>query len=281
MACVGQQTVEGKRIPFGFHHRTLPHFIKDDYSLVSRGFVENSFVAGLTPSEFFFHTMAGRDGLIDTYMKTAETGYIRHCLIKAMESVMVKYDGTVRNQAEQLIQLRYGEDGLDAVLVEFQTMPTLKPSNQAFEKNFKFDAYNERQLRRCLTEDIIKDMLGDHHTLQELEKEWDQLKDDREALRQIFPSGDSKIVLPCNLQRMIWNARKIFRIDRYKPTDIHPLKIVEGVKELCKKLVVVPGEDRLSIQANENATLLMKILIRSTLCSKRVIDEFRLSAESF
>ncbi|KAK3607289.1 hypothetical protein CHS0354_002914 [Potamilus streckersoni] len=281
IACVGQQNVEGKRIPFGFRHRTLPHFIKDDYGPESRGFVENSYLAGLTPSEFFFHAMGGREGLIDTAVKTAETGYIQRRLIKAMESVMVKYDGTVRNQVEQLIQLRYGEDGLDAVLVEFQTMPTLKPSNRAFEKNFKFDANNERQLRRCLTEDIIKDMLGDHHTLQELEKEWDQLKDDREALRQIFPSGDSKIVLPCNLQRMIWNARKIFRIDRYKPTDIHPLKIVEGVKELCKKLVVVPGEDRLSIQANENATLLMKILIRSTLCSKRVIEEFRLSAESF
>lgn len=71
-------------------------------------------------------------------------GYIQRRLIKAMESVMVKYDGTVRNQVEQLVQLRYGEDGLDAVHVEFQTMPTLKPSNRAFERQFKFDATNER-----------------------------------------------------------------------------------------------------------------------------------------
>lgn len=72
------------------------------------------------------------------------SGYIQRRLIKAMESVMVKYDGTVRNQVEQLIQLRYGEDGLDACCVEFQQMPTLKPSNKAFEKKFKFDASNER-----------------------------------------------------------------------------------------------------------------------------------------
>ena len=72
------------------------------------------------------------------------SGYIQRRLIKAMESVMVKYDGTVRNQVEQLVQLRYGEDGLDAVHVEFQTMPTLKPSNKAFERQFKFDATNER-----------------------------------------------------------------------------------------------------------------------------------------
>jgi len=74
IAVVGQQNVEGKRIPFGFKHRTLPHFIKDDYGPESRGFVENSYLAGLTPTEFFFHAMGGREGLIDTAVKTAETG---------------------------------------------------------------------------------------------------------------------------------------------------------------------------------------------------------------
>lgn len=72
------------------------------------------------------------------------TGYIQRRLIKAMESVMVKYDGTVRNQVEQVIQLRYGEDGLAGEHVEFQNMPSLKPSDKAFEKMFKFDPTNER-----------------------------------------------------------------------------------------------------------------------------------------
>lgn len=36
----------------------------------------NSFYSGLTPTEFFFHTMAGREGLVDTAVKTAETGYM-------------------------------------------------------------------------------------------------------------------------------------------------------------------------------------------------------------
>ena len=61
-------------MPFGFRHRTLPHFIKDDYGAESRGFVENSYLAGLNPTEFFFHAMGGREGLIDTAVKTAETG---------------------------------------------------------------------------------------------------------------------------------------------------------------------------------------------------------------
>ncbi len=71
-------------------------------------------------------------------------GYIQRRLIKSMESVMVKYDNTVRNQIEQVIQLRYGEDGLAGELVEFQQLPTLKPSNKAFEAKFKFDPTNER-----------------------------------------------------------------------------------------------------------------------------------------
>ena len=81
IACVGQQNVMGKRIPFGFSGRTLPHFAKDDFGSESRGFVENSYLRGLTPQEFFFHAMGGREGLIDTAVKTAETGYIQRRLV--------------------------------------------------------------------------------------------------------------------------------------------------------------------------------------------------------
>ncbi|KAI4468651.1 dna-directed rna polymerase [Holotrichia oblita] len=281
IACVGQQNVEGKRIPFGFRKRTLPHFIKDDYGPESRGFVENSYLAGLTPSEFYFHAMGGREGLIDTAVKTAETGYIQRRLIKAMESVMVHYDGTVRNSVGQLIQLRYGEDGLCGEMVEHQTLPTLKLSNKAFERKFRFDPSNERYLRRVFNEDVIKELMGSGEVISELEREWEQLQKDREALRQIFPSGESKVVLPCNLQRMIWNVQKIFHINKRAPTDLSPLRVIRGIRELLQRCIIVAGEDRLSKQANENATLLFQCLVRSTLCTKCVSEEFRLSTEAF
>ena len=86
-----------------------------DKSSLSFSFVENSYLAGLTPAEFFFHAMGGREGLIDTAVKTAETGYIQRRLIKAMESVMVNYDGTVSQinricftQCTHLSVFRYG-----------------------------------------------------------------------------------------------------------------------------------------------------------------------------
>eukprot|EP00057_Strongylocentrotus_purpuratus_P012996 XP_011667470.1 PREDICTED: DNA-directed RNA polymerase II subunit RPB1 isoform X2 [Strongylocentrotus purpuratus] len=281
IACVGQQNVEGKRIPFGFRHRTLPHFIKDDYGPESRGFVENSYLAGLTPSEMFFHAMGGREGLIDTAVKTAETGYIQRRLIKAMESVMVRYDGTCRNSNDQLVQLRYGEDGLDGTSIEFQNLASLKPSHKAFEKRFKFDYNNEKMLRRCFNEKIVKDVVANAHVHLELEKEYDQLKEDREVLRKIFPKGESKVALPCNLDRMIWNAQQIFHINTRLPSELHPSFVLEGVRDLKKKLVIVKGEDAISRQAQENATYLMNCLIRSTLSSTRVAQEHKLSPESF
>ena len=209
IAYVGQQSVGEQRIPFGFRKRTLPHFKKDDYGPESRGFVQNSYLAGLTPSEFYFHAMGGREGLIDTAVKTAETGYIQRRLIKAMESVMVHYDGTVRNSVGQLIQLRYGEDGLSAEALQFQTLPTVKLSNKAFEKKFKFGPSDERYLRRIFIEEITRELISSAEVITEIEHEWEQLEQDREALRQIFPTGENKVVLPCNLQRIIWNAHNI------------------------------------------------------------------------
>ncbi len=139
LACVGQQNVEGKRIPFCFRDRTLPHFVKDDFGPESRGFVENSYLRGLTPQEFFFHCMGGREGLIDTAVKTAETGYIQRRLVKALEDVMVKYDYTVRNSLGDVIQFLYGEDGMDGQTVETQPLDALKMSNEGVVLKYQHD----------------------------------------------------------------------------------------------------------------------------------------------
>uniref|UniRef100_A0A1B0DNY2 DNA-directed RNA polymerase subunit n=1 Tax=Phlebotomus papatasi TaxID=29031 RepID=A0A1B0DNY2_PHLPP len=176
---------------------------------------------------------------------------------------------------------RYGEDGLCGETVEFQNLPTVKLSNKAFEKRFKFDPSNERYLRKIFNENVIKELTESGFVIQELESEWEQLSRDREMLRQIFPSGESKVVLPCNLQRMIWNVQKIFHINKRVPTDLSPLKVMQGVKELLQKCIIVAGNDKISKQANENATLLFQCLVRSTLCTKYVAEEFRLTGEAF
>jgi DNA-directed RNA polymerase II subunit RPB1 len=283
-ACVGQQNVEGKRIPFGFKDRTLPHFTKDDHSPESRGFVENSYLRGLTPQEFFFHAMGGREGLIDTAVKTAETGYIQRRLVKALEDVTVKYDGTVRNALGEIIQFTYGEDGMDGSKVEKQKLITLGLNEEEMRKNFFVDISSPVVFKMGSIEpSIIQDLINTQGSQDRLNKEFVTLLRDRDLLREEIFRGNSvdKWALPCNLQRMIANAQNTFGIDRSKPTDLHPLHILNGVEELLKGLVVVRGSDQLSIEAQKNATLLFRIHVRSTLAVKKVIEDYRLSTHAF
>ena len=135
-ACLGQQNVDGKRIPYGFEHRTLPHYTKYDDSAVARGFVESSYINGLSPQELFFHAMGGRIGLIDTAVKTSTTGYIQRRLIKGLEDLMVNYDMTIRTNKNKLVQFSYGDDSIDTVKVENQDLPIVDMSVQDIYSHF-------------------------------------------------------------------------------------------------------------------------------------------------
>jgi DNA-directed RNA polymerase subunit A' len=112
-AIVGQQSVRGKRIMRGYLERALPHFKWGDPSSRARGFVNASYRDGLDPMEFFFHSMGGREGLVDTAVRTQQSGYMQRRLINALEHLRIEYDGTVRNSTGDIIQLCYGEDGVD------------------------------------------------------------------------------------------------------------------------------------------------------------------------
>jgi DNA-directed RNA polymerase II subunit RPB1 len=135
-ACLGQQNVDGKRIPYGFEHRTLPHYTKYDDSAIARGFVESSYINGLSPQELFFHAMGGRIGLIDTAVKTSTTGYIQRRLIKGLEDLMVNYDMTIRTNKRKLVQFSYGDDSIDTVKVENQELPIVDMSIQDIYSHF-------------------------------------------------------------------------------------------------------------------------------------------------
>ena len=123
MLVLGQQNVNGQRIQDGFVMRTLPHFPKGSKAPMARGFVESSFCSGLQPWEFFFHTMGGREGLVDTAVKTAETGYMQRKLMKALEDLALKYDDTVRNSSQGIVQFIFGDDGLSPALMEGSAKP--------------------------------------------------------------------------------------------------------------------------------------------------------------
>ena len=123
VAVVGQQIIGGKRVADGFEDRSLPHFPKNARQPPSKGFVRNSFFTGLHPTEFLFHAISGREGLVDTAVKTAETGYMSRRLMKSLEDLSTQYDNTVRNGSSHIIQFQYGDDRLDPVDMEAKAKP--------------------------------------------------------------------------------------------------------------------------------------------------------------
>jgi len=116
---LGQQNLKGGRIIPALNHgkRTLPHYphgeLPFEQEYESKGFVSSSFIKGLNPKEFYFHAMCGREGVCDTAMGTAKSGYMQRRIIKLTEDIKIQYDGTVRDQTGKIYQLSYGDDGFD------------------------------------------------------------------------------------------------------------------------------------------------------------------------
>lgn len=130
---LGQQVLEGKRVPVMVSGKTLPSFKPFETHIRAGGYITDRFLTGVKPQEYFFHAMAGREGLIDTAVKTARSGYLQRCLIKGMEGMKVEYDSSVRDSDGTLVQFLYGEDGLDV-------------TKQMYLRDFRFLAENHLSL---------------------------------------------------------------------------------------------------------------------------------------
>ena len=235
-SCVGQQTVDGKRIPYGFNNRTLPHYNKFDNSPEARGFVENSFISGLTPQELFFHAMGGRVGLIDTAVKTSQTGYIQRRLIKGMEDLKVEYDMTVRNNKNKIIQFTYGDDNFDTITVENQKLPLVSMSLEDIYLHFDMS----------VDKNII---LYTSDTLKRIKKQKTELKNKcklmidnfidyrKEIVDKVFNNTDSDVIhMPIAFTHLINNIQGQQNININSLVDITPLETFELIENGLKRL---------------------------------------------
>ncbi|SMO34841.1 DNA-directed RNA polymerase subunit A' [Halorubrum cibi] len=146
---VGQQAVRGERINRGYEDRTLAHYEADDLSAEAHGFVENSYRGGLTPEEFFFHAMGGREGLVDTAVRTSKSGYLQRRLINALSELEAQYDGTVRDTSGRIVQFEFGEDGTSPIKVssgEGDGIDVDGIADRVLESEFASDDEKERFL---------------------------------------------------------------------------------------------------------------------------------------
>ena len=237
ISCLGQQNVDNKRIPYGFDNRTLPHFTKYDDSPSARGFVENSFIAGLTPEELFFHAMGGRIGIIDTAVKTSQTGYIQRRLIKGLEDLKVEYDMTVRNNKNKIIQFSYGDDGFDPVKVESQPLYLAQMSLEDIYTHYQMPAVNTSTKTKA---DDVYVAAFTKPTIKRLAKQSDELaKRTKELIdwaiqartglvMNVFGYRDNKNVnMPVSFIHIINNIQGQNYINVNSLVDITPLETLE------------------------------------------------------
>lgn len=133
--------------------------------------MENSYLQGLSPQEFFFHAMGGREGLIDTAVKTANSGYIQRRLVKALEDLMIHYDNTVRSCTGSVVQFLYGEDGMDGVAIEKQRLVHLRDSPEQFAARFVYDvgATVPEWMPKALADKLLMEPSVKQYHIQEIE----------------------------------------------------------------------------------------------------------------
>ena len=232
ISCLGQQNVDGKRIPYGFTDRTLPHFTKYDDSPSARGFVESSFISGLTPTELFFHAMGGRVGLIDTAVKTSQTGYIQRRLVKGLEDIKVAYDMTVRNSMGKIIQFAYGDDGFDPTRVENQTLPLVKMSLEEIHSHFQLPqpkardpayiaAFTSAALRRTRRQypKFTERIAG-------LIQEQVAMRDS--VVAKVFGhKDDMRVHIPVSFKHLVSNVQGQLQINSNSQCDITPMEALD------------------------------------------------------
>jgi DNA-directed RNA polymerase II subunit RPB1 len=253
MGLLGQQLVAGKRIQYTLQDRTLPHFPRFDDGFESRGFVENSFITGLRPAEFFFHAMGGREGLIDTAVKTSDSGYIQRKLVKSMEDLHVEYDGTVRNVNNSIVQFHYGGDGIDTTAVEKQPCELGMMSMETIYKEFACSKADFDGIVKGDLTDSPPDMVQ-------------QILEDRDKLvKQVFQfTKSTDVFAPVNLKRLVEKYRNTFATK----TDLTPDYVVSELDKMTHE----------SLMAHNKV---FHILLRFYLAPKKSILGLRLSKDMF
>jgi DNA-directed RNA polymerase II subunit RPB1 len=253
IALLGQQIIDGKRVQYTLKDRSLPHFTKFDDGIESRGFVESSFVQGLRPAEYFFHAMGGREGLIDTAVKTSDTGYIQRQMMKTMEDMHAAYDGTVRNNTGVIIQYRYGEDGVDSTQVESQPIDLALLTLEEIYRRYALTPADVAAVSEAADGSQPPDLV-------------DEIVRDRDMLvNEVFSHNKkSGVLAPVHLKRLIDGYRNPYSTK----TDLTAAYVVEELTKLIKEPYMVQNR-------------LFHCLLRFYLAPRRCILEYRMTQKIF
>jgi len=278
--CVGQQVLEGARIKKKVNGRSLPYFHQNDDTAEGRGFVRRPFLWGLKPTEFIFHNMTSREGLIDTAIRTASSGYIQRKLIKSEEDIYVSYDLTVRTMNNTIIQFIYGDSGIDTTRQYSHDMKIIKMDNTELASKYKFTKQELKNFKNFSEADNNK-----YYKL--LIKMRDEM---REAIRKRslnYITLESSFMLPINFKRIVSNLREE---GSKKGTKLEPKYVLdkfdnmveyENTQLSCMTKETAKNKKSLKYKDEIISKYMFKFALHEFLSPKVCIFDMGLSKETF
>lgn len=279
---IGQQQIEATWAVEQLYRRTLPHFYKDDLAGEAHGFVENSFLSGLKPTEYWFHATAGRVGTISKTVKTAETGYIQRKLIKVLEDLRVYYDGTVRNANNLIFQTVYGSDGFDSSFHENQKIIFLTYNITRLHHEFKqmpeSGAGPKWSDEKILLPSVLTSMQSKKGWEQRFDAEFQEIEKNYHRLRNdVFKAGIPEYIKsPIHFNRIINNIVTQFNLHPDGQTDLNPIDVIDQVAELRKQLRINTSD-----RINEVSMIIFNGLLLTNMSSKNLVNRHRLNKRAF
>jgi DNA-directed RNA polymerase II subunit RPB1 len=280
-ATVGQQALEGARIQKKMYGRALPEFYQHDDSGIARGYVVNNYNTGLNTSEFIFHTMCAREGQIDTNIKTAETGYFQRRLVKAMEDLMVQYDGTVRTAGGAMLQTIYGYNGTNPI---YQGRVTLKMLLQNNEQLRNLYSFTEDECKKYGMSAIQNDNLYRHMIFLRDQARSILMRTSRNCL--IF---DEKVTSPINFEGLL---RKYENWKHKYPNEapLDPTYILSKIEMMlghdqtplmCISKKQQKSPDCVKLKDEDLAKTFLRTIFFECLNPKKLIVQFKFGRERF
>ena len=272
---VGQQIVDGKRVLPGPSGRTTPHFTSGDRSPEARGYVKSSFMDGLSPIETFFHAISGREGLIDTAVRTSETGYLQRQLVKTLEDCKVVHDLTVRGATGNIIQFLAGDDGFDPAYVERQRVPCLLGTPLELAARHLLTAADVADLKAAvLDKALLAQGRKEPRWLDRCRERFERVLEDRKFTAENALSDDSEhsVSYPVPFARMVAAAEAQAQAGagRGRKTDLTPLDVLAAGDRLAAEL---------GVTRRNPANRMLGVLVRGYLCPKRLVLRSRLRTE--
>ncbi len=278
---VGQMTLESSRIKKNVENRSLIYFNKDDDTPEARGFIKSSFLSGLSGPESFYNIISAREGLIDTAIKTAQTGYIQRQLIKGLEDLCIKYDGTNRNTKGIVIQTVYGENGINQANQTELKFNIIEMDNKTLEEKLCFSKEQIVKLSKGLK--MAEKELSDFN-----KKHYKKLKDLRDELRIIqrnalitYKTYNDSFVSPINMFRITQDYS-----NKKEHIELEPQEILDGIEKFItdydnRLITFMKPTDKYIKNDDRCLKLLMEIALNEYLSPVKCIFTYGLTKKDF